>query len=64
MQKYSLAAGQYFDVKIEYSNMTKEEFDGKIESYKATLKQLFAQGEELNKQIEESLGKLHYDEKN
>lgn len=63
-KKYSLAAGQYFDVKIEYSNMTKEEFDKKIESYKTTLKQLFDQGEELNKQIEESLGKLHYDEKN
>lgn len=59
-----MAAGQYFDVKIEYSNMTKEEFDKKIESYKTTLKQLFDQGEELNKGIEESLGKLHYDEKN
>ena len=44
--------------------MTKEEFDKKIESYKTTLKQLFDQGEELNKEIEESLGKLHYDEKN
>lgn len=62
-KKYSLAAGQYFDVKIEYSDMTREEFDAKIEEYKRTLKELFAQGDELNKQIEESLGKLKYDDK-
>lgn len=63
-KKYSLAAGQYFDVKIEYSDMTQEEFNAKIDEYQRTLKELFAQGNELNKQIEEGLSKLRYDEKN
>lgn len=62
-KKYSLAAGQYFDVKIEYSDMTQDEFNAKIEEYQKTLKELFVQGNELNKQIEESLGKLKYDDK-
>lgn len=63
-KKYSLAAGQYFDVKIEYSDMTQEEFNAKIEEYKKTLNELFVQSDELNKQIKEGLSKLRYDEKN
>lgn len=62
-QKYSLAAGQYFDVKIEYSDMTQEEFEAKIEEYKKTLNDLFVQGDELNKQIKEGLEKIKYDDK-
>lgn len=58
--KYSLAAGQYFDVKIEYVPLSEEEFNQKMSEYKAELTKLFDEGQELDKQIMEGLGKLHY----
>lgn len=60
-EKYSLAAGQYFDVKIDYIPLTEEEFQEKINSYKLELSKLFAQGNELDKKIMEGLDKLHYE---
>ena len=61
-QKYSLAAGQYFDVKIEYVPLTEEEFNQKMSEYKTELTKLFEEGRELDKQIMEGLSKLHYDD--
>ena len=60
-QKYSLAAGQYFDVKIEYVPLTEEEFNQKMSEYKTELTKLFDEGRELDKQIMEGLDKLHYE---
>ena len=60
-QKYSLAAGQYFDVKIEYVPLTEEEFNQKMSEYKTELTKLFEKGRELDKQIMEGLDKLHYE---
>ena len=62
--KNSLAAGQYFDVKIEYVELTQEEFDEKIKGYKETLSKLFSEGEALNNEIMTELGKLKYEKKN
>ena len=61
-QKYSLAAGQYFDVKIEYVPLTEEEFNQKMSEYKTELTKLFEEGRELDKQIMEGLSKLNYDD--
>ena len=41
-EKYSLAAGQYFDIKIEYDKISKEEFDTKINKLSSSLSALFA----------------------
>jgi type I restriction enzyme M protein len=60
-EKYSLAAGQYFDVKIEYIELTQEEFEAKINGYKETLTKLFQEGDALNKEIQASLEKLKYE---
>lgn len=60
-QKYSLAAGQYFDVKIEYVPLTEEEFNQKMMEYKAELTKLFDEGRQLDRQIMEGLDKLHYE---
>ena len=60
-EKYSLAAGQYFDVKIEYIELTQEEFEEKINGYKETLTKLFQEGDALNKEIQASLEKLKYE---
>lgn len=60
-KKYSLNAGQYFDIRIEYVDITKEEFNEKMATYQTNLKKLFADGDELQKEIMEQLGKVRYD---
>lgn len=60
-KKYSLAAGQYFDVKIEYVPLTQEEFIAKINGYTEELEKLFAEGDELQKEIIEKLKKVKYE---
>ena len=59
---YTLSAGQYFDVKIEYVPITAEEFAEKIAGFKSRLKELNEQGAKLDKQIAENLESLVFDE--
>ena len=47
----SLSAGQYFEVKIEYVDLTQEEYQAKIKGFKTNLSDLFAQSECLEKAI-------------
>ncbi len=60
-KKYALAAGQYFDVKIEYVDMTPEEFNAKMADYQAELTKLFDEGDKLQKEIIEQLNKVRYE---
>ena len=60
-KKYSLAAGQYFDVKIEYVELTQEEFDAKMAEYTASLQSFFDEGNALQKEIMEQLKKVKYE---
>jgi type I restriction enzyme M protein len=50
-KNYSLAAGQYFDIKIEYSEITPEEFQQKLADYNNKLNEYFAQGKKLENEI-------------
>ena len=61
-KKYSLAAGQYFDVKIEYIELTQEEFQSKMNSYQAKLEEYFAEGDKLKMEILEQLKKVTYEQ--
>lgn len=61
-KNYSFSAGQYFDVKIEYVDMTPEEFNQAISSYKKELANLFAQGNDLSSKIETDLEALSYED--
>lgn len=61
-KKYSLAAGQYFDVKIEYIELTQEEFQSKMDSYQAKLEEYFAEGDKLKMEILEQLKKVTYEQ--
>jgi len=54
-KNYSFSAGQYFEVKIEYIEITAEEFAQKMQTYERNLSQLFAEGNELDKKILENL---------
>lgn len=55
---YSLSAGQYFDIKIEYTDITPEEFEAKMTAYKQTLAELFTESNRLDKEIMKQLGGL------
>lgn len=61
VKKYSLAAGQYFDVKIEYVELTQEEFEAKMAEYKSELQSFFDEGNALQTEIMKQLGKVRYE---
>lgn len=60
-KNYSLAAGQYFDIKIEYVELTEEQFNAKMDEYEKNLNKLFAEGDELQKEIQKNLKGLKYE---
>ena len=60
-KKYSLSAGQYFDVKIEYTNITPKEFEEKMDGYKKNIDKLFGESKELEKEIKKQLSGLKYE---
>ncbi len=60
-KKLSFSAGQYFEVKIEYVELTPEEFKAKMAEYTDTLKELFAEGDRLQQEILEQLKKVRYE---
>lgn len=57
---YSLSAGQYFDIKIEYVDITKEEFNKRMEDYKNTLTQQFEESHRLEAEIMKQLESLEF----
>ena len=58
----SLSAGQYFDIKIEYVDITEEEFNKRIAEKKETLKNLFKESADLGREILKSLDSLEFHE--
>ena len=61
-KNYSLSAGQYFDIKIEYVDITEEEFNKRIAEKKETLKNLFKESADLGTQILKDLDRLEFHE--
>jgi type I restriction enzyme M protein len=60
-KNYSFSAGQYFDVKVEYTDITPEEFEEKMDGYKANLDKLFKESRNLEKEIRKQLAGLKYE---
>lgn len=60
-KNYSLSAGQYFEVKIDYVDITHEEFTAKLKGFEENLKGLFAESKVLEKEIESNLKGLRYE---
>ncbi len=60
-KNYSFSAGQFFDVRIEYTDISPEEFEKKIDGYKANLENLFADSRDLEKEIKKQLSGLRYE---
>jgi len=60
-KNYSLSAGQYFDVKIEYTDISPEDFEKKMDILKNNLNSLFAESKSLEKEIQKQLNGLKYE---
>lgn len=58
---YSFSAGQYFDVRIEYVDITQEEFEERMAEYKFTLTKCFAESKILEKEIHNYLEDIKYE---
>jgi len=54
-KNYSLSAGQYFEVKIEYVDITQEEFRNRLGAHQENLRNLFDQSKAIESKIEKSL---------
>lgn len=57
----SFSAGQYFEIKIQYSEISKEEFTKKMDNFKENLNDLFKETSKLDKGINEQLDSLVYE---
>ena len=61
-KNYSFSAGQYFEVKIEYIELSEEDFNRRMAAYAERLDKLFKEGEKLEESIKERLGELKYED--
>jgi len=59
-KNYSFSAGQYFEIKIEYVDISAEEFQSKLSGHQAQLKEYFAEGKKLEDEILENVQKLEF----
>ena len=57
---FSLSAGQYFDIKIDYVDITEEEFNQRMTEYKNTLTQQFEESHHLEAEIMKQLDGLKF----
>lgn len=60
-KNYSFSAGQYFDIKIDYTDITAEEFANKIRSFTQNLNGLFTDSAQLEQKIKKQLEGLKYE---
>ena len=60
-KKLSFSAGQYFEVKIEYVELTPEEFTEKMNGFTTRLDGLFAESRRLEEEIKRQLGRVKYE---
>ena len=57
----SFSAGQYFKVKIEYVELTQEEFKNKIKEFSSNLDKYFSESKTLESEIKQRLEELKYE---
>ena len=57
-KKLSFSAGQYFEVKLEYVELTPEEFAEKMNGFTSRLDELFVESRRLEDNIKTQLGRV------
>ena len=63
-KNYSFSAGQYFPVKIEYVELTQDEFEEKMQEYQEKLEKLFNEESDLKDKILRNLTRLSFKKEN
>lgn len=58
----SFSAGQYFEVKIQYVDISADEFQKRMDTYMTLLSQQFRKGKELEDSIMKQMGGLDYEQ--
>lgn len=59
---YSLSAGQYFDIKIDYVDISADEFNQRMSDYKSKLTEMFKESHRLEVEIMKQLDSLNFNE--
>lgn len=59
---YSFSAGQYFDIKIDYVDITEDEFYRRMDNFKTTLRQQFSESHRLEEEIMKQLDCIGFNE--
>jgi type I restriction enzyme M protein len=60
-KNYSLSAGQYFEVKVDYVDITQNDFDSKISDFESTLATFFEESRSLEASIKKALKSISYE---
>lgn len=61
-KSYSFSAGQYFDIKIDYVDITEDEFNRRMDNFKTTLRQQFRESHRLEEEILKQLECIGFNE--
>ena len=61
-KNYSFSAGQYFEIKIEYVDISEVEFLKRMNAYRSSLDKKFAEGHRLESEIMNQMKGVIYDE--
>lgn len=59
-KNYTLSAGQYFDIKIEYVDITEEEFNSQMKADMEELNAMFEESHNLEEEIQKQLATLKF----
>lgn len=59
---YSFSAGQYFDIKNDYVDITEDEFNRRMDNFKTTLRQQFNESHRLEEEIMKQLDCIGFNE--
>lgn len=60
-KNYSLSAGQYFEVRIEYSDLAPAQFAAKMQGFTVNLDKLFKESAGLEQEIKKQMAGLRYE---
>lgn len=60
-KNYSFSAGQYFEVKIEYVEISADEFAQKMNQHQTALDEMFIESDRANGEIKQQLSGLRYE---
>ena len=60
-KKYSLSAGQFFEIKINYKEITQEEFKQIMNDFTSNLEKYFNESITIEQEINKQLGELRYE---